>query len=175
MDFLFEQKVFICIIYKIGNFNMTKQLQSTQTKVESETSSESNVTAKPTWQEIEKAIIEIVKASLAFNMPKTGNFLKSWKRKINELRHAEDLDQYSIENAKRLFPNETQFRKKMIDTKEWYQYKVRLYKALISYYNLNYIIAKDYFKSEEEIEKEADDFLNEPDNEEDEFEKFMNL
>lgn len=156
-----------------NNKQINKQ-STTQLKVESKSSTDSNTTVKPTWQNIEKAMIEIVKASLAFNMPKTGIFLKNWKRKINELRKTDEPHQYIIENAMKLFPNEDQYRKRKSNTKEWYQYKDRLYKSLIFYYKMNYIIAKDHFKSEEQLENEADDFLNEENNSDNEFENFVN-
>jgi len=134
--------------------------QSTSSKIE-KTSSNTNTIAKPTLKEIEKAMVEIIKAGMDYKMPKTGTFMKNWKKKVRQIRQAEDPDEFIIENAKQLFPNESQYRKKKSDTKEWYKYKVRVCKAIIAYYNMNYIIAKEYFKTEEELEKEAEDFLNE--------------
>lgn len=134
--------------------------QSAPSKVESKSSTTTSTIVKPTYKQIEKAIIEIVKAGMDYKMSKTGTFMINWKRKVRQIRQADDPDEFIIENAKQLFPNESQYRQKKSDTKEWYKYKVRVCKAIIAYYNMNYIIAKEYFKTEEELEKEAEDFLN---------------
>ena len=123
--------------------------------------------AKPTWKDIEKALREIVKAGVDYKMEKDGTFMKNWRKKFRKLSKEEDPDKFIVDNAKQLFPNETQYRRKISDTKEWYQYKPRVYKALLAYYKMNYTIAKEYFKSEEELEKETDEFLNEETDEED--------
>src|SRR6185295_15083561 len=119
------------------------------TKTSHSSSTSESTTPKPTWKDIEKALREIVKAGVDYKMEKNGTFMKNWRKKFRKLRKEEDPDEFIIESAQQLFPNETQYRKKISDTKEWYQYKVRIYKALLAYYKINYTIAKEYFKSEE--------------------------
>ena len=45
---------------------------------------------KPTSQEIEQALINIVKAGLYNRKPKHGKFMQSYKERVKKLRQAED-------------------------------------------------------------------------------------
>src|SRR3970040_9503 len=91
--------------------------------------------AKPTFQEIEQALINVVKAGIYYRKPKDGKFMQSYKERVKNLRQAEDPDEYILENAKRLFPDKDK-------------------------YQLYYKLAKDYFNTEEQVDEETEDFLN---------------
>ena len=41
---------------------------------------------KPTYQEIEQALINVVKAGLYYRRPKDGKFMQSYKERIKKLR-----------------------------------------------------------------------------------------
>jgi hypothetical protein len=64
---------------------------------------------QPTSEDIEKALIEVIKAGLFYRKPKDGNFLKNYKKRIINLRQAEEPEEHIIENAKNLFPNKEKY------------------------------------------------------------------
>jgi len=127
---------------------------------------------QPTWQDIEKALIVTVRAGLYYKKPKDGKFLQAYKKRINDLRKADDPTEIVIKKAQYLFPNEAKYNQMKKDYCTYYKYEPRILKAVETLNDLYYTIAKEYFKSEEEIEKEADDFLN--DENADDAEEFIN-
>jgi hypothetical protein len=52
--------------------------------------------AKPTSQDIEKALINVVKVGLYYRKPKDGKFMLSYKDRVKKLRQAEDPEEYRI-------------------------------------------------------------------------------
>ncbi|PKK67341.1 hypothetical protein RhiirC2_783647 [Rhizophagus irregularis] len=60
--------------------------------------------AKPTSQQVEQALINVVKAGIYYRKPKDGKFMQSYKERVIKLHQAEDPDEFILENAKRLFP-----------------------------------------------------------------------
>ena len=126
----------------------------------------------PTWQDIEKALIAIVRAGLYYKKPKDGKFLQNYRKRVHDLRKADDPTEFIIKKAQYLFPNEAKYNQMKKDYRTYYKYEPRILKAVETLNDLYYTIAKEYFKSEEEIEKEADDFLN--DGDEDNIDDFLN-
>jgi hypothetical protein len=128
--------------------------------------------SQPTWQDIEKALIVVVRAGFYYKKPKDGKFLQSYKKRIDELRKADDPSEFVIEKAQYLFPNEAKYNQMKKDYRTYYKYEPRTLKALESLNEIYYTIAKEYFQTDEDIEKEADDFLN--DGNADDAEEFIN-
>ena len=61
--------------------------------------------AKPTYKEVEQALINIIKAGLYYRKPKDGKFMQFYKEKIRKLRQAENPKEYVLNLAMTMFPN----------------------------------------------------------------------
>ena len=116
--------------------------------------------AKPTFQKVKQALINVVKAGIYYRKPKDGKFIQSYKERVKKLRQAEDPDAYILENAKRLFLDKDKYHSIMDDYKSWYGKDSKILNAVIDLYKLYYKLAKDYFNTEEQVNKELKDFLN---------------
>ena len=116
--------------------------------------------AKPTFQEVEQVLINVVKAGIYYRKPKDGKFMQSYKERVNKLRQAEDPDAYILENAKRLFPDKDKYHSIMNDYKSWYGKDPKILNAVIDLYKLYYKLAKDHFFTETQVDEETEDFLN---------------
>ena len=118
--------------------------------------------SKPTWQDIEKAIVVIVQAGVFYKKKKNEKFMQNYKKRYTELHQAEDPDIYILDNAKRIFPNEEKYIEMKNQYQEWYKYKnePKILQGILKLNDLYYQLAKDHFATNEEIEEEADDFLN---------------
>jgi hypothetical protein len=114
----------------------------------------------PTWQDIEKAIVDIVKAGVYYKKKKDGKFMQNYKTRYTELHQAEDPDVYILDNAKRIFPNKDKYIEMKKQYQEWYRNEAKILQGILKLNDLYYQIAKDHFATNEEIEEEADDFLN---------------
>ena len=130
--------------------------------------SQTNERSEPTnnkigWKDIEKAIILVMRAGIDDKKDKDKGLLKNYKKRLTELRHAEDLDDYIIEKAKNLFPNEKKYTETIDNNRIWYKNDREILKAIENLNKLYYEIAKDYFRSEEEIDRELEDFINSED------------
>ncbi|RHZ76960.1 hypothetical protein Glove_187g2 [Diversispora epigaea] len=77
----------------IDQVSIAKQCLSETTDVKS---------SKPTWQDIEKAIVDIVKAGVSYKKPKDSKFMQNYKKRYTELHQAEDPDTYILTNAKKI-------------------------------------------------------------------------
>ena len=66
---------------------------------------------KPTYQEIEQALINVVKAGIYYRRPKDGKFMQSYKEQIKKLCQAEDSQEYVLKLAMTIFPNEAKYHK----------------------------------------------------------------
>jgi len=108
---------------------------------------------KPTYQEVEQALIKVVKAGIHYKKPKDGKFMQSYKRRILGLRQAEDPDKYVLENAKRLFPDEYKYRQIIDDYKSWYRQDPKILNAIMDLYKLYYKLVKDSFSTDEQEDK----------------------
>ena len=49
---------------------------------------------KPTSQQVEQALINVVKAGIYYRKPKDGKFIQSYKERVKKLHQAEDPKQY---------------------------------------------------------------------------------
>ncbi|RHZ47543.1 hypothetical protein Glove_578g48 [Diversispora epigaea] len=66
---------------------------------------------KPTWQDIKKAIVDIVKVDVYYKKSKDSKFMQNYKKRYTELHQAEDPDTYILTNAKKIYPNEDKYIK----------------------------------------------------------------
>jgi len=115
---------------------------------------------KPTYQEVEQALINVVKAGIYYRKPKDGKFMQNYKERVKKLRQSEDPDEYVLENAKRLFPSRDKYNQIMDDYKSYYGKDPRILSAIMELYKLYYKLAKDYFVTEAQIDEETEDFLS---------------
>ena len=115
---------------------------------------------KPTYQEVEQALINVVKAGIYYKKPKDGKFMQNYKERIKKLRQAEDPNEYIKNLAQIIFPNEDKYNKTMNDYKEFYRRDPKILNSIIELYELYYKLAKDHFVKEAQIDQEAEDFLN---------------
>ena len=125
---------------------MSNQFQLTETKL--------------TSQEVEQALINVVKAELYYKKPKDGKFMQSYKERVKKLRQAEDSEQYVEDLARTIFPNERKYHQIMDDYKSWYGRDPEILNTIMELYKLYYKLAKDYFIKKEDIDNEAEDFLS---------------
>lgn len=114
----------------------------------------------PTWQDIEKAIVNIVEVGVYYKKEKDGKFMQNYKKRYTELHQAEDPDIYILNNAKRIYPNEDKYISMERQYQEWYKNEPEMLQAILKLSDLYYQLAKKYFATSEEIKEEADDFLN---------------
>ena len=75
---------------------------------------------KPTSQEIEQALINVVKAGLYYRRPKDGKFMQNYKDRVKKLRQAEDSEEYVLKLAQTIFPNKDKYHQIMDDYKSYY-------------------------------------------------------
>ncbi len=115
---------------------------------------------KPTSQEIEQALINVVKAGLYYRKPKDGKFMLSYKDRVKKLRQAEDPEEYVVRLAQNIFPNKDKYNQIKNDYKEYYGRDPRILNAIMDLYKLYYELAKDNFVKEEQIDEEAEDYFN---------------
>ena len=114
---------------------------------------------KPTAKEVEKALINVLKAGIYYNKPKDSKFMISYKERVEKLRQAEDPNEYSIELARKIFPNESQYHRVKDDFKSWYGRNPEILNAIMELYKLYYELAKDSFITKEQLDKDVEDFL----------------
>jgi hypothetical protein len=115
---------------------------------------------KPTSQEIEQALINVIKAGLYYRRPKEGKFMQSYKERIIKLRQAEDPEEYVLKLAQTIFPNEDKYNKIMSDYKSWYGSDPEILNSIMELYKLYHKLAKDYFNTKAQANKEVEDFLS---------------
>ena len=83
----------------------------------------------------------------------------SYKERVEKLRQAEDPNEYSIELARKIFPNESQYHRVKDDFKSWYGRNPEILNAIMELYKLYYELAKDSFITKEQLDKDVEDFL----------------
>jgi hypothetical protein len=115
---------------------------------------------KPTSQEIEQALINVIKAGLYYRRPKEGKFMQSYKERIRKLRQAEDPEEYVLKLAQTIFSNEDKYNKIMSDYKLWYGSDPEILNSIMELYKLYYKLAKDYFNTKAQADEEVEDFLS---------------
>src|SRR3954451_18531474 len=118
------------------------------------------VEIKPTYQKVEQALINILKAGVLCGKPRDSKFMQSYKKWVLSIRQAEEPDAYILENAKRLFSTKEKYQQVMNDYKSWYGKEPKILNAVIELYKLYYKLVKDSFITETEAEEIVDDILN---------------
>ena len=78
------------------------------------------IIVRPTSQQVEQALINVVKAGLYYRKPKDGKFMQSYKERVKKLRQAEDSEKHVEDLAQIIFPNEHKYHQIMDDYKSWY-------------------------------------------------------
>lgn len=122
---------------------------------------QNTITSMPTWQDIEKSIIDILRAGIFYNKDKNVGFMDYYKKQLDELRKSEDREQYIINKAKQLLPNEEIYKTKInAFSNSYYKSEPRISQAIANYLKLIYKIAKEYFITEEQREEELQAWLN---------------
>jgi hypothetical protein len=116
--------------------------------------------SKPTWQDFEKAIIDILRAGVIYRKPKDKGFMSWYKKQLAELRGAEDPEMHIFEKSTIKFPNEEIYNTTMQELDSFYKKEIKIRKAIENYYNICYNIAKDSFSTEKELEEELNEFIN---------------
>jgi hypothetical protein len=114
---------------------------------------------QPTAKDVEKALINVIKAGLYYNKPKDGKFMLSYKERVKKIRDSSSPDKYIIGLAKAIFPNEEEYHRLIDDYKTWYGRNPEILNAIMELYKLYYELAKDSFIKKEELDKEVEDFL----------------
>src|SRR5436305_13933415 len=115
---------------------------------------------KPTYRDIEIALIAVVKVGLYYRRPKDGKFMQNYKERVKKLRQAEDTEEYILKLAQTIFPNKDKYHQIMDDYKSYYEKDPKILNSIMELYKLYHILAKDYFVTEANIDEEAEDFLN---------------
>ena len=114
---------------------------------------------KPTHQEVEQALVNVVKAGIYYRRPKDGKFMQSYKERIKKLRQAENPQEYVLKLAMIIFPNEAKYHKVKDDYKEYYGQDPKILNSIMKLYKLYYKLAKDYFITDKQVDEEIEDFL----------------
>jgi hypothetical protein len=91
--------------------------------------------------EVEKALFNVYRACIFYNIPKDSKFMCSYIEQIKKLRLAEDPDEYVIGLAKALFPNESAYHQFTDNYKSWYGRYPEILNAIMEQYELYYEIA----------------------------------
>ena len=68
---------------------------------------------KPTYKEVEQALINVIKAGLYYRKPKDGKFMQNYKERIRKLQQAEVPEEYILNLAMTIFPNKNKYNKIM--------------------------------------------------------------
>ena len=126
----------------------------------SSTQDTKDIQTKPIYQEVEQALINVIKAGIYYKKPKDGKFMQNYKERIKKLRQAEDPNEYIKNLAQIIFPNEDKYNKTMNDYKEFYGWDPKILNSIMELYELYYKLAKDHFVKEAQIDQEAEDFFN---------------
>ena len=114
--------------------------------------------AKPTYQEVEQALINVVKAGIYYRKPKDGKFMQNYKEKIIKLCQAEDPEEYILKLAITKFPNKENLIMNNYET--WYANELKIHNSIMELNKLFYKLAKDHFIKENQVDKVAEDFFN---------------
>jgi len=114
---------------------------------------------KPTHFDIEEALIALIKAGILYKKPKDSKFMLGYKQRVISLRQAEDPEKFIHESAQTILPNEIKYQQIMNDFKSWYKREPKILESILALYKLYYELAKDSFLSDEEVNKEAEEFL----------------
>ena len=118
-------------------------------------------TCLPTSQDIEKLIIDILRAGNFYNKDRNIGFMTYYKNHLDELRKSEDQEQYIIIKARSLLPNEEIYDAKIKSfSNSYYKSEPKIRQAILNYLKSIHKIAKEYFITDEEREEELQAWLN---------------
>ena len=70
---------------------------------------ESNTQPMLTWQDVQKAIKEVVNMAIFYNKPKDSKFIQSYKKQYITLKATKESDEYILSCAIRKFPNKVKY------------------------------------------------------------------
>lgn len=133
---------------------------STQIQLPTTNSKHPNEVDKPTYREIEAALIAVIKAGILYKKPKDGKFMIRYKQRITNIRQAEEPEKFVIETAQSIIPNNIKYQQILDDYKSWYKREPKILESITKLYKLYYELAKDNFLSDKEIDQETEDFIN---------------
>ena len=85
--------------------------------------------------------------------------MQNYKERIKKLHQAEDPNEYILNLTQTTFPNKVKYEKVIYDYKHWYGQDPKILSSIMNLYKLYYELAKDNFISEEQVDKETEDFL----------------
>src|SRR5438552_13485837 len=111
------------------------------------TSTTQIVNSMSTWQDIEKAIKEIVDMAVFYKKKKNKKFLQGYKRQYLNLYGAEEPNEYIVEFAINLYSNKEKYIQIKEEYKNWYRFKSLLLKAVDKLNIMYYKLAKDHFNT----------------------------
>ena len=112
-------------------------------------------TAMPTGQDIEKSIIDILRAGNFYNKDRNKGFMSYYKKQLDELYGSKDKKQFIIDKTRSLLSNEEIYDTKIkAFTNFYYNNEQRIKLAILNYIKLIHKIAKEYFITKEEREEE---------------------
>jgi hypothetical protein len=140
-------------------------------QVSNEVKSSAENQSMPIWQDIAKAIKEIVIIADYCGKDRNGKFIQGYKKQYRKLFNTEEPDEYIVESAKNKFPNREKYMQIKEQNKQWYRFDPELLKAIEDLNLLYYKLAKPYFKDLTKIRSEIDNFLDSKEN--DSIDKFL--
>src|SRR5256885_16719937 len=103
-----------------NNYTMSIQIQITE--------------VKPTSQQVEQALINIIKAGLYYRRPKDGKFMQNYKERVKKLRQAKDPEEYVLKLAQIIFPNKDKYHQIMDDYKSYYGKDLKILNSIMELY-----------------------------------------
>ncbi|GBB89734.1 hypothetical protein RclHR1_16510003 [Rhizophagus clarus] len=115
---------------------------------------------KPTYQKIEQALINVVKAGIYYRRPKDSKFMQSYNERIKKLRQVEDPQEYVLKLAITIFPNKAKYHKVKDDYKEFYGRDSKILNTIMELYKLYYKLAKNHFITDKQVDEKTEDFLS---------------
>src|SRR5260363_221443 len=127
-------------------------------QLSNETKSSTENQLIPKWQDIAKAIKELVIVADYCGKPRDGKLMKAYKKQYRNLFNAEEPDEYIVEYAKNKFLNKEKYMEMKEQYKQWYRFEPKLLKAIGDLNLLYYKLAKPYFKDLTKVRSEIDNF-----------------
>ncbi|CAB4410340.1 unnamed protein product [Rhizophagus irregularis] len=88
------------------------------------------------------SLIAVIKAGILYKKPKDGKFMLCYKQRIIKLRQAEEPENFVLETAQSILPNETKYQQILENYKTWYSREPKLLSAINKLYRLYYELAK---------------------------------
>ncbi|CAG8738601.1 6824_t:CDS:1, partial [Racocetra fulgida] len=100
-------------------------------------------TSFPSWQDIEKSIIDILRAGNFYNKDRNKGFMDYYKKQLDELYKSENQEQYIIIKARSLLLNEEIYDTKIkAFSNSYYKSEPKIKQAILNYLKLIHKIAK---------------------------------